>query len=146
MELEPLTGCGALVHAKTTGRYLWLQRVNSSYSGTWGIVGGKAEHNESPVQALAREYQEELGTKFDPVRLIPIEQYTAADRRFVYHTFYMLVEAEFAPILNDEHSGYCWTQLESRPTPLHPGVWRIFEYDVIKNKLQQLEIQPARTK
>lgn len=146
MELGSLTGCGALVHARSTGRYLWLQRANSSYSGTWGIVGGKAEHHESPMQALAREYREELGIKFNPVRLVPIEQYTAADRRFVYHTFYMLVESEFVPLLNDEHSGYCWTQLESRPTPLHPGVWRIFEYEVVKNKLQQLEIQPARTK
>jgi hypothetical protein len=36
--------------------------------------------------------------------------------------------------------------LDSRPTPLHPGVWRVFEYDVVKNKLQQLEIQPALTK
>ena len=145
-ELGHLTGCGALVHARSTGRYLWLQRVNSSYSGTWGIVGGKAEHSESPTQALAREYQEELGLKFDPIRLVPIEQYTATDRRFVYHTFYMLVEAEFAPILNDEHSGYCWTLLNSRPTPLHPGVWRIFEYDVVRTKLEQLEIQTDRVK
>jgi 8-oxo-dGTP pyrophosphatase MutT (NUDIX family) len=146
MELGHLTGCGALVHAKNTGRYLWLQRANSSYSGTWGIVGGKAEHNESPIQALAREYREELGAKFNPTRLMPIEQYTAADRRFVYHTFYMLVESEFVPALNDEHSGYCWTRLDSRPTPLHPGVWRIFEYDVVRSKLQQLEIHSDLSK
>jgi len=135
MELGHLTGCGALVHARSTGRYLWLQRVNSSYSGTWGIVGGKAEHNESPIQALSREYCEELGTPFNPVKIVPIEQYTAADRRFVYHTFYMMVEHEFVPTLNDEHSGYCWTTLDARPTPLHPGVWRIFEYDVVMQKL-----------
>jgi 8-oxo-dGTP pyrophosphatase MutT (NUDIX family) len=146
MELGNLTGCGALVHAKTTGRYLWLQRANSSYSGTWGIVGGKAESGESPTRALAREYQEELGLEFDPIRLVPIEQYTATDRRFVYYTFYILVEQEFIPELNDEHSGYCWTNLESRPTPLHPGVWRIFEYGVVREKLQQLEIQLPRTK
>ena len=109
-------------------------------------MGGKAEHNESPIQALTREYQEELGIEFNPVRLVPIEQYTAADRRFVYHTFYMLVETEFTPKLNDEHSGYCWTQLNSRPTPLHPGVWRVFEYAEVRNKLHQLEIQPALTK
>jgi 8-oxo-dGTP pyrophosphatase MutT (NUDIX family) len=138
MELGHLTGCGALVQARSTGRYLWLQRVNSSYSGTWGIVGGKAEHSESPAQALAREYQEELGLVFDPIRLVPIEQYTATDRRFVYHTFYILVETEFVPNLNDEHSGYCWTELSSRPTPLHPGVWRIFEYEVVHQKLAVL--------
>ena len=133
--MDLLVSCGALVQARDTGRYLWLQRSNSSYSGTWGIVGGKAEHNESPTQALAREYQEELGLEFAPIRLVPIEQYTATDRRFVYHTFYILVAREFIPILNNEHSGYCWTELDTRPTPLHPGVWRIFEYDVVLKKL-----------
>jgi 8-oxo-dGTP pyrophosphatase MutT (NUDIX family) len=133
--MDLLVSCGALVQARDTGRYLWLQRSNSSYSGTWGIVGGKAEHNESPTQALAREYQEELGLEFAPIRLVPIEQYTATDRRFVYHTFYISVAREFIPILNDEHSGYCWTELDTRPTPLHPGVWRIFEYDVVLKKL-----------
>jgi hypothetical protein len=47
----------------------------------------------------------------------------------------MMVEHEFIPVLNDEHSGYCWTSLAARPTPLHPGVWRIFEYDVVMQKL-----------
>lgn len=133
--MDLLVSCGALLQARDTGRYLWLQRSNSSYNGTWGIVGGKAEHNESPTQALTREYQEELGLEFAPIRLMPIEQYTATDRRFVYHTFYILVAQEFIPILNDEHSGYCWTELDTRPTPLHPGVWRIFEYDVVLKKL-----------
>ena len=138
MDIPLLVSCGALLQARDTGRYLWLQRVNSSYSGTWGIVGGKAEYNESPTQALEREYREELGLAFDPIRLVPIEQYTATDRRFVYHTFYMLVATEFVPMLNDEHSGYCWTELNTRPTPLHPGVWRIFEYAVIHQKLAVL--------
>ena len=136
--MDLLVSCGALVQARDTGRYLWLQRCNSSYSGTWGIVGGKTEYNESPTQALTREYQEELGLEFDPIRLVPIEQYTATDRRFVYHTFYILVAREFIPTLNDEHSGYCWTSLDTRPTPLHPGVWRIFEYDVVHQKLAVL--------
>jgi len=138
MALVELVGCGALIQANNTGRYLWLQRSNSSYSGTWGIVGGKSEPGESPLQALAREYKEELGRSMHFLRLVPIEKYTAADKRFIYHTFHMTVEKEFIPFLNEEHSGYCWTALDTRPTPLHPGVWRIFEYDVVRDKINRL--------
>jgi len=42
-------------------------------------------------------------------------------------------------VLNSEHRGYCWVYLEDHPRPLHPGLWRSFNFDVILNKIRVLE-------
>ena len=40
-------GCGALVYAKSTNRYLFLLRNKNRTAGQWGIVGGKIELGET---------------------------------------------------------------------------------------------------
>ena len=51
----------------------------------------------------------------------------------------MTVEDEFVPKLNDEHRGYAWTSIEDHPKPLHPGVWRTFNFQVILDKIKTFE-------
>jgi hypothetical protein len=46
------------------------------------------------------------------------------------------VEKEFIPILNAEHSGYAWTEIEKYPKPLHPGIWASLNTDVILEKIK----------
>ena len=134
-------GVGSLVHAKSTGRYLFLLRNNNKQPQcNWGIVGGKLEPNETVIQALIREIDEELGVDFAAQKFIPIETFTSDNERFVYYTFITTVEDEFVPVLNHEHRGYCWVELKDHPTPLHPGVWRTFNFDVVKKKIKTLEI------
>ena len=125
-------GVGALIYAKDTGRYLFLLRQGSSWSNTWALPGGKVDVGETVIVGLAREIEEELGGRIRDPKLIPIERYTSSDHKFVYHTFFVAVEREFMPVLNDEHSGYAWLPLQFAPKPLHPGIVRtVAEQDIM---------------
>ena len=132
-------GCGALIYSKSTNRYLFLLRNKSKYSGSWGIVGGKMKIKETVIQGLVREIQEDIGIDYTNFKFIPLETFTADNRKFVYYTFLLGIEAEFVPTLNDEHRGYCWVELNDHPKPLHPGLWRSFNFDIIKKKIKTLE-------
>lgn len=132
-------GCGALIYCSSTHRYLFLLRTNGKFNNTWGLVGGKVERNESIVDGLKREIQEELGGEIKDAKIIPIEQFTSDNGKFIYHTFLIKVEEEFVPLLNDEHKGYCWVKLDDYPKPLHPGVYRTFRLKSSKEKIKALE-------
>jgi len=130
---------GALIYCAKTRRYLFLLRNGTKHNGQWGLVGGKVEPGETVAQGLKREIQEELNGVIQDAKIIPIEQYTSDNDKFVFHTFLIGVDDEFVPELNHEHRGYCWVQLEDHPKPLHPGVWRSFNFAVIVDKLKTME-------
>lgn len=132
-------GCGALVYAKSTNRYLFLLRNKSKFAGTWGIVGGKIDSGETVMQGLVREIQEEVGVNYSKKKFIPLETFTADNHKFVYYTFLVTIDEEFVPQLNDEHRGYCWVGLDDYPKPLHPGLWRSFNFDIVRKKIKTLE-------
>jgi 8-oxo-dGTP pyrophosphatase MutT (NUDIX family) len=134
-----LSSTGALIYCTKTHRYLFLLRNSARHSGSWGIVGGKVEPGETIIQGLYREIREELGGEINNAKIIPIEQYTGDNDRFVFHTYLISVDDEFVPVLNQEHRGYCWVPLEDYPKPLHPGVWRSFKFSVIIDKLKTME-------
>ena len=130
---------GAFIYCTTTKRYLFLLRNSAKYSGTWGVAGGKIEAGESIIDSLLREIQEELGGTIKDPKLIPIEKFTSDNGNFAYHTFIAPVDDEFAPVLNDEHRGYCWVGLDDHPKPLHPGVWRTINFASVAEKIKTLE-------
>ena len=137
--MEHTEGVGALVYAQSTNRYLFLLRNKSKHAGSWGIVGGKVDPGETVIQALIREIQEEIQFDFGNRKFIPLETFTADNHKFVYYTFLVSVEEEFIPQLNDEHRGYCWVELNDHPKPLHPGLYRSFNFDIVKKKIKTLE-------
>lgn len=128
--------CGALIYCTATNRYLFLLRNGGKFPSTWGIAGGKIEQGETIEQGLNREILEELGGEIRGAKILPIEQYTSNNNKFIYHTFLIKVEEEFVPVLNHEHKGYCWVPLENYPKPLHPGVYRTFKFEHIKDKIK----------
>ena len=133
-----INSVGALIYAKNTGRFLFLLRNNSSFSGTWGLAGGKIEHNETSMQALIREIKEELDVTLEDYKIIPVDLFTSENRKFRYNTFIVLVDEEFMPTLNDEHRGYCWCKLDDHPKPLHPGVYGTFKIESIQQKIETI--------
>jgi len=61
-ESTPVVEVVAAVITRTDGQFLLARRPGGKvYSGYWEFPGGKVEKNESLLQALERELQEELG-------------------------------------------------------------------------------------
>lgn len=134
-----IISAGALFFSTSTRRYLFLLRDNHKYKNTWCFPGGKVHKKETEFEGALREVREELGLTVPYDKVIPIEKFTSDDQKFEYHTYVFIIQNEFIPVLNNEHSGYCWTSLDGWPKPLHPAVHGSLKEDVIKDKLRIIE-------
>lgn len=139
MESSSVNAVGIWFYSQTTQRYLYLLRNDPRHPGTWGLPGGKVENGETLISAINRECQEEMGSMPVYDRLVPLEKFTSADGKFVYHTFFCSVESEFTPVLNDEHLGWAWIASGSWPRPMHPGLWSTVNFEAVRNKATAME-------
>ena len=134
-----ITCSGGLFVSKDTKRFLLLLRNQGKTAGTWGLVGGKKEPSDNTLmEGLHREIQEEVGKTPTIKKIIPLELFTSSDHYFQYNTYILLVEREFIPILNKEHVGYAWCNYESWPKPLHQGLKVSFNNKIIKTKIETM--------
>lgn len=129
---------GTLIYSQKTKRYLFLLRRAENHDSTWGFLSGKVE-DETVYEALLREIQEEIGEVPGLIRHMPVEKFTNERKGFEFHTFVTIVEDEFVPNLNAENRGYAWTDIESYPKPLHPGVYSSFNADEIMQKFRTVQ-------
>lgn len=130
---------GALFIAKSSKRFLFLLRTQGKTAGTWGLVGGKKEPTDiTPYDTLTREMTEEIGYVPQICKIIPLELFTSNDCKFHYNTYIMIVENEFVPVLNSEHSGYAWCNYNFWPKLLHRGVKNSLNNKVTKAKIELL--------
>lgn len=127
-------GVGVIFYSRSTNRHLFLLRASKS-PGEWGLPGGKTERGETLKDALRRECLEEINFWPEDIKLFPIEQFTSSDGNFVYHTFYSMIESEFIPRLNHEHTGYAWVDRQTYPKPLHRGLFNTLNYKIIQEKI-----------
>jgi len=129
-----LNASGCVFLAIDSGRILLQQRSNkSSHPRSWGFFGGKAHQGETPLKALLRELDEEVGILPDVEKVYPLNIFTSPDKKFIYNTFVVAVFEEFIPVLNNESDGYCWVKINNWPRPLHPGVKaQLYNKDIIK--------------
>ena len=126
---------GVFFYSKSTQRYLYLLRSDQR-SPTWSIPGGGIEQDETLLEGIERECNEEMGFNTVDIKLIPIQKFV--NNAFVYHTFFCEVEEEFIPTLNDEHVGYAWVKEGQYPKPLHPGLFSTVNIDIVIEKLNSL--------
>ena len=130
---------GGIFLAKNTRRFLLLLRAQGKTAGTWGLAGGKKEPADiTPHDALLREISEEIGFLTNIVKTVPLELYSSKDELFSYNTYVILVDDEFIPELNEEHTGYAWVELNAWPKPLHNGLKNTLNSKAIKGKLQTI--------
>jgi hypothetical protein len=130
---------GGLFLTKDTKRFLFLLRTQGKTAGTWGLVGGKKEPQDyTPYDALKREIEEEVGKTPAIKKIVPLELFTSNDQQFQYNTYVLIVEKEFIPMLNEEHSGYAWCDLNAWPKPLHQGVKTSLSNRSIRTKIELL--------
>ena len=127
---------GVFFYSTQSNRYLYLLRTDAKNPGNWGIPGGKIEDDETLLEGIARECEEEIGYFPNNAKLIPIQKFV--NNTFTYHTFFCEVQSEFIPILNDEHCGYAWVGEGQYPKPLHPGLFSTVNFDVVQEKLNSL--------
>jgi 8-oxo-dGTP pyrophosphatase MutT (NUDIX family) len=135
---ERIVCSGALFYAKSTRRFLLLQKAHGKHEGTWGLVGGTNITGETPWQGLQREITEEIGSLPDIKKTIPLETFVSNDTVFNFHTYLCVVDAEFIPLLSEEHSAWAWANIERAPKPLHQGLRNSFSNKTIRTKLQTI--------
>lgn len=142
METRSLTDkivcSGALFYAKSTRRFLMLQKSQGKHAGTWGLVGGTNLQNENPWQGLQREIQEEIGLMPAVIKTIPLETFVSNDKVFNFHTYLCVIQDEFVPILSNEHCAWAWSTIDYAPKPLHQGLRNSFSNKTIRTKLQTI--------
>ena len=61
MKRESHLGVYALI--EVSGSIALIRKSRGPYTGSWDLPGGKIEFGESPIEALAREVQEEVGLR-----------------------------------------------------------------------------------
>lgn len=100
-------------------KVLFLKRgPGGDHPGEWCFPGGTTEGTESARQTAEREAVEECGTIPDGVR---VEFARRAKDGVDFSTFIQRVDAEFAPTITGEHTGWAWASVDEPPQPLHPG-------------------------
>jgi 8-oxo-dGTP pyrophosphatase MutT (NUDIX family) len=135
---ERIVCSGALFYAKSTRRFLLLQKAHGKHEGTWGLVGGTNITGETPWQGLQREIIEEIGSLPDIKKTIPLETFVSNDTVFNFHTYLCVVDSEFVPVLSNEHQGWAWAVIDRAPKPLHQGLRNSFSSKTIRTKLQTI--------
>lgn len=130
------TSAGVFFYSKNTNRFLYLLRTDHKNPGNWGIPGGKIENDETLLEGVIRECEEEIGLFPENGKLIPIQKFV--NHSFTYHTFFCEVDIEFIPKLNEEHCGYAWVELNQYPKPMHPGLFSTVNMDIVQEKIQTL--------
>jgi 8-oxo-dGTP pyrophosphatase MutT (NUDIX family) len=133
---EQIVCSGALFYAKSTRRFLLLQKAEGKHAGTWGLVGGTNVEGESAWQGLQREVVEEIGAMPVILKTIPLETFVSNDTVFNFHTYLCVIDNEFVPTLSKEHKGWAWSIIDHAPKPLHQGLRNSFGNRIIRTKLQ----------
>lgn len=119
---------GLLVYCFVTKRFLLLKRsgiVNEPT--TYGIISGKIEDGEDPLEGLKREIAEETN-RVEEIVIYPEPFYIFTDKDFKFYNYFGITNQEFTPKLDMENSGYQWLPIQDfGSVNLHFGVASILQ-------------------
>ena len=87
----------------------------------WELPGGRLEVGETPEQALAREFEEELALQIEPLSIIDSYLFEVIPSRNVFIVTYgCRLRGQFKPAVSAEHTAfglYPLAELERIPLP-----------------------------
>jgi 8-oxo-dGTP pyrophosphatase MutT (NUDIX family) len=87
----------------------------------WELPGGRMEIGETPEQALAREFEEELAIQVDPLDIIDSYLFEVIPSQNVFVVTYgCRLRGAFKPVVSDEHTAFglhALADLERIPLP-----------------------------
>ncbi|MCW6035414.1 NUDIX domain-containing protein [Spirulina subsalsa FACHB-351] len=109
----PLTTVGALV-VKSDQQVLIVK--TTKWRGTWGVPGGKVDWGESLVEALIREFQEEVGLQLKNIRFALCQEAILdpqfhQEAHFIMMNYYAFSESDVI-VPNDEIKEWAWVSPE----------------------------------
>lgn len=93
---RPVTAVGALVRGPD-GR--WLIVRTTKWRGAWGVPGGKVEYGETLVQAVRREFLEEVGLKLRAVQFAQLQEAVLSEE---FHREAHFILVDFLARTDDE--------------------------------------------
>jgi 8-oxo-dGTP diphosphatase len=125
-----LSYVGAFLYNPKTSEVLLHKRDGNTKINPhkWAFFGGLLEGEETPVEALTRELQEELGIAVAPDEVVPLCNYFNEERSTHRHSFYIVSEKRKDEMVLGEGAGLDWIPLE-----------KVFEYDLtdkVRNDLR----------
>jgi 8-oxo-dGTP diphosphatase len=125
-------------YVKAKEKLLMIQQnIGSKDENLWGIPGGKIDFNETPLQAIKRELNEEIGlpNQYEP-KFLQTLFFKTTSFDYIFHIYQINFPSTWIVVLSNEHQSYTWCnkdrllQLNLRPgTKLHLNLnWRfLFE-------------------
>ena len=84
--------------------------AHDTYAGQWEFPGGKIEPQETPLQALFREIQEELG--WTPSTAVSLGQLTHSYQPFDVELELFMVPWSGQPLVLVDHSEVRWLEVD----------------------------------
>jgi len=139
----PFVVCDILI--EKDGKFLLGKRgVDAFGKGTWALVGGHMEFNETSEDCLKRELMEETGivpTKYELIGIVNdianLPGQNTQNIRFIYHV------SEFSGEVTNKEPKRCegweWFDINSLPEPVFVGHVKVLEY--FKNKSDKFIVE-----
>ncbi len=110
----------------------------SKYPGIWQAITGTYENNETSIECLKREVEEETGIIIEELWFLPyVTSFYDPKKDFIHNSpvFGILVQSNKIR-LSDEHSEYKWVNLEDATMiynlPSHKEASKVFENYILK--------------
>ncbi len=119
-------------------KVLLLRRKNTGFEdGNYGLIAGHVEREESIIQAVIREAEEESGIRIQGEQLTffhAMQRFSINDR--IYLDFFFSAEAWYGEITNREPekcSALTWFDLDSLPDNMIPYIKNVLQNCLFKS-------------
>lgn len=135
------SGVAVAIFVEKDGKYLLMKREGSVGAGTWAVPGGGVDFMEDPIQAAARELEEETGIKNPELHFVGYSNDTHHDNKLHYVTFlYKTTVFEGEPEIREPNkcSEISWYPLDELPTPLFSALQRKLKDKTLVTALEKI--------